>query len=175
MQEGFNDPFWGKCNNLSLEDNVARILAHWRKHERPIFHVQHLSRNPKSPLNPKHPGVEFMACAKPMSHEAVTQKNVNSCFIGTDLEDRLKRHGITDLVFVGIASDHCVSTSTRMAANLGFNCYIVSDATTSFDRTDQNGRTYPGDLVHAVSLASLHGEFATVVDTSILLTEVGAV
>lgn len=169
MQEGFNDQVWGKRSNPDLENNVQRLLEHWRKCQRPIYHVQHTSRNPNSPLNPKHPGVEFMACAKPNGDEPITQKSVNSCFIGTDLELQLRKAGVNDLIFVGIASDHCVSTSTRMAANLGFNCTLISDATTSFDRQGPQGQIYPGELVHAISLASLHGEFATVTETRELL------
>lgn len=169
MQEGFNDPMWGKRSNPNLEKNVALILSHWRKNGLPIYHIQHLSRNPGSPLHESHPGVNFMDCAKPLGQEAIVQKKVNSCFIGTDMESLLRQRGIKNLVFVGIASDHCASTSTRMAANLGFNCYIVSDGTTSFDRKDHNGVVYPGDLVHSISLASLHGEFAEVIDTKNLI------
>ena len=110
-----------------------------------------------------------MECAKPLGHEPIVQKNVNRCFIGTDMESKLRQREIGTLVFVGIASDHCVSTSTRMAANLGFTCHVVSDGTTSFDRTDHNGAVYPGDLVHSISLASLHGEFAKVMDTKTLI------
>ena len=164
MQKGFNDPIWGKRSNSQLESNVALLLQHWRENGRPIFHVQHLSRNPQSPLHETNPGVEIMECARPLNGEPIIQKRVNSCFIGTDLEQTLRKLKIQDLVFVGIASDHCVSTSTRMAANLGFNCRVVSDGTTSFDRKDHNGKIYSGDLVHAVSLASLHGEFAEVTD-----------
>ncbi len=169
IQEGFNDPIWGKRSNSLLEANVNRLLTHWRERGRPIYHVQHLSRKPNSPLNSNRPGVAFMECAKPIGEEPVISKNVNSCFIGTNLESRLKEKEINDLVFVGIASDHCVSTSIRMAANLGFRCTLVSDATTSFDRKDSKGTVYPGELVHAINLASLHGEFATVVETENLV------
>lgn len=146
MQEGFNDPLWGTRNNKNLEGNVARLLGHWRESGQPIYHVQHLSRNPQSPLYSSHRGVHFMDCAKPRVGEPVIQKHVNSCFIGTNLEPELRQRELATLVFAGIASDHCVSTSTRMAANLGFNCFVISDGTTSFDRKDQNGVTYPGIL-----------------------------
>lgn len=169
MQEGFHHPFWGKKSNPDLEKNVARLLSHWREMGRPIYHIQHLSLLPNSPLNPKSSGVAFMECAQPVRDEEVIQKSVNSAFIGTDLELRLRRKEIKNLVLVGISTDHCVSTSVRMASNLGFSCRMVSDATNAFDRTDHQGKTFPGELVHAVSLASLHGEFATVVDTDSLI------
>jgi nicotinamidase-related amidase len=165
VQEGFKDAVWGRRNNPDLEKNIATLLARWRKRSWPIFHVQHLSRAPYSPLYRTKSGVNFMECAKPLPDEIIIQKEVNSCFIGTDLESTLRNNTQKSLIFTGLTSDHCVSTSTRMAANFGFKCCIVSDATATFDRIDQNGVTYPADLVHAVSLASLHGEFCTVVNT----------
>lgn len=165
MQEGFLDPYWGSRNNVHLEKNVIQLLAEWREKSWPIFHVQHLSREPQSPLHPSKPGVVWMDCVIPRDGERVIQKDVNSCFIGTNLESILRQQGIERLAFVGIASDHCVSTSVRMASNLGFECFIFSDATTSFDRKGPGGEIYSAQLIHQTSLASLHGEFATVLNT----------
>jgi nicotinamidase-related amidase len=91
---------------------------------------------------------------------------VNSAFIGTGLEARLRDAGITAAVFAGLTTNHCVSTSVRMSGNLGFETYVAADACATFDRVGHDGRRYPAALVHAVSLASLHGEFATVLDTA---------
>jgi hypothetical protein len=51
-----------------------------------------------------------------------------------------------------------------MAANLGFMAFVVSDATVAFERQGTKS-VFPPDLVHEVSLASLQGEFATIVTT----------
>jgi nicotinamidase-related amidase len=63
----------------------------------------------------------------------------------------------------------CVSTTARMAGNLGFDTYVVSDATATFDNIGPNGKRYGSELVHDVALADLNGEFSTVVDTKTLL------
>lgn len=105
----------------------------------------------------------------PLNRTPVIQKNVNSAFIGTDLEARLRQNGLKTLVFAGLTTDHCVSTTARMAGNLGFDAYVVSDATATFDRVGHDGKHYGAEEVHAISLASLHEEFATVVDTEGLL------
>lgn len=166
IQKGFREPFWGKRNNPQLEQNVARLLKVWREAKRPIFHVQHLSKMKGSPLGPKSPGVQFMEEAQPFPGEPIFQKHVNSAFIGTDLEKHLRDLEINTLAFVGLTTDHCVSTSVRMAGNLGFKCFLVSDATATFDRTGPNGKHYSADEVHRIHLASLHEEFATVTTTA---------
>ena len=50
-----------------------------------------------------------------------------------------------------------------MAGNLGFDVLVVADAVATFDRVCFDGCHYDSETVHQVSLASLHGEFATVV------------
>lgn len=156
-------------NNPELEKNIARLQSAWRKSGRPLIHVQHLSTEPQSPLRPGQPGVEIKDEVRPLPGEPVVQKSVSSAFIGTTLESDLRRRGVTTLVVVGMQTNMCVSTTARMAGNLGFTTYVVSDATATFDNTGPNGQRYASDLLHNVALADLHGEFSTVVDTKTVL------
>lgn len=169
VQKGFDSPDWGVRNNLQAESNISRLIEHWRQSSRPVIHVKHMSVEPGSPLRPGQGGNEFKAEALPINGECVFEKTVNSAFIGTDLEQHLRKQNYDTLVIVGLTTDHCVSTSTRMAGNLGFKAYVVSDATATFDRTDHDGRRYSADEVHACALASLHQEFATVISTKDIL------
>ncbi len=163
VQKGFDAPGWGPRNNPGAERLVARLLEAWRLAGWPVIHVQHVSVEEGSALGPGRPGVEIKPEAQPREGEPLFQKSVNSAFIGTGLEDYLRSEGIASLVLVGLTTNHCVSTTARMAGNLGFQTFVVGDATATFDRTGPDGTVHPADLVHAVSLASLHGEFATVV------------
>lgn len=156
-------------NSPDLEANIARLQKAWRETGRPIIHVQHLSREPDSPLYPGHSGVEIKDEVRPIAGEPVVQKSVSSAFIGTTLEADLRRRGITTLIIVGMQTNMCVSTTARMAGNLGFTTYVVSDATATFDNTGPDGTRYSSELLHNVALADLHGEFATVVDTQTVL------
>ncbi len=169
VQNGFHDSYWGKRNNPQAEENIEKLLVAFRKKSKPVFHVQHLSLTPHSPLVSNQPGVEFMDFAKPMLGERIFQKNVNSAFIGTQLEEILRNNRIDTIVIAGISTDHCVSTSTRMASNLGFNTYVIADATIAFERIGFDGERYSADVVHAIALASLHEEFSTVMNTNAAL------
>ena len=169
VQRGFDDPKWGRRNNPQAELNIRKLLEAWRATNMPIIHAQHCSKEPNSPLRPGFSGNEIKEIVAPLPKEPVLTKNVNSVFIGTNLESHLREKQASTLVIVGLTSDHCVSTTARMSANLGFKTYVVSDATATFDRTGPDGRTYPADDIHAVNLASLSGEFATIIDTQTLL------
>lgn len=169
VQQGFDDPRWGERNNPGAERQIARLLAAWRETGRPVIHVQHLSREPGSPLRRGQPGVELKEQVEPLEGEKVIRKHVNSAFIGTDLETHLREQGLRTLVVTGLTTDHCVSTTVRMAGNLGFETYVISDATATFGKRDHRGEPYPAEVLHDTALASLHGEFAEVVETEELL------
>lgn len=173
VQQGFEDPKWGSRNNPEAEANMSRLLEAWRRAARPVIHIQHASTSASSPLRPGQPGFDIKDAVKPEQDEPVIQKNVNSAFIGTNLESHLRERGVRGLVLAGLTTDHCVSTTARMAGNLGFDTYVVADATATFDKTDHTGRTFRADDLHAAALASLHGEFATVATTDELLRVAG--
>lgn len=168
VQQGFavKEYFGGERNNPEAEANIAHLLQAWRTSGRPIFHVKHNSTEPKSPLRPDQPGNAFRPEAQPIEGEPIVSKNVNSAFIGTDLEQRLRDAGIAQLVIAGLTTNHCVSTTTRMAGNLGFDTILAGDATAAFDRTGVDGTKFPAQVIHDTALASLHGEFATVLSTA---------
>lgn len=169
IQKGFDDPRWTARNNPQAEDNAARLLHAWRNSGRPVIHIKHLSQELDSPLRADLRGSEIKDIVKPQDGEKIFQKQVNSAFIGTDLEEWLKRHNYNTLIIAGLTTPHCISTTARMAGNLGFQTYVVSDATAAFDIIGHDGRVYSADEVHAISLATLHQEFATVADTATVL------
>jgi nicotinamidase-related amidase len=172
VQQAFDNPQWGQRNNPHAEQRVAELIAAWRGSERPIFHIQHINPRQGSLFNPATIGARAKAEAEPLGEEPVITKNVNSAFIGTDLEARLRAQKIETLVVVGITTDHCVSTTSRMAGNLGFDTFVVSDATATFERTMPDGAYFSAETMHSTALASLSGEFATIVRTDDVLRAV---
>lgn len=174
VQKGFDDhAYWGgNRNNPTAENKVAQILAKWRELELPIFHIQHSSTEPQSLLNPQHPGFELKDGFQPQGNEPLIVKHVNSAFIGTNLKERLDAQNIDTVVIVGLTTNHCISTTTRMSGNLGYNTYLVADATATFDRVGINGEKYEAEMLHLTTMANLRDEFAQVVNTEDLLTTV---
>lgn len=171
VQKGLDEPSLGKRNNPDAESNIALLLAQWRKHDRPIIHVRHCSVEPNSPLRPELPGNAFKEEAQPWPGEKQFSKTVNSAFIGTGLEAYLHEQDISSLVIVGLTTEHCVSASTRMASDLGFDVTLISDATATFDRQGYDGARYAAEDIHTINLVSLDGEFCTIRSTQDVLKE----
>jgi nicotinamidase-related amidase len=140
-------------------------LAAWRDRGGFIVHVQHLSTEPDSPLRPDRPGVQIQEAVQPLDDEPLIQKHVNSAFIGTDLDERLTTQGVQTVVIAGLTTNHCVSTTARMAENLGYRVIVVDDATAAFDHIDHTGRHFDAETLHAAALANLHDEFADIMST----------
>lgn len=173
IQKGFlEEKYWGgNRNNKTAEQISGQLLEKWRELNLPIFHIRHSSSNPDSKLHETSVGFEFNDHVTPKNNEPIITKNVNSAFIGTDLKEQLDNRSITSLVIIGITTNHCVSTTTRMAGNYGYETYLISDATATFDRIGVNGEKYDSELIHLTTLANLNDEFATVWDSKKLVDE----
>ncbi|RMD44716.1 hypothetical protein DV735_g245, partial [Chaetothyriales sp. CBS 134920] len=152
-----------------LEDNVARLLRAAREYNRDklgqhrqgqsifIIHVFHKSGDPESPLWPDKPTNAIQPWAAPTAEELVLSKRVNSAFVGTDLEKRLREQNIRQLLIFGVSTDHCISTTVRWASDLeivgpkeGGGVAIVSDASAAFNYGDRFG----AETVHATRCSS---------------------
>ena len=173
VQNGFLDPSWGPRNNPDAENNIARLLAAWRRPGRPARHVHHSSRSPSGSFRRGTPGHEARPEAAPIAGEPIHLKEVNGAFIGTSLEHDLRAGECDTLVVVGLTTNHCVSTTVRMAGNLGFTTHVVEDATAAFDRKGLAGEIRSAAAVHAAALSDLSDEFATVVQTDAVMAALG--
>jgi len=170
IQQAFDDASWGKRNNLEAEENAGRLLEFWRKTNQPIIHVRHHSSDKNSLLHASNDGSDFKSIVEPIEDELVVTKSVNSAFIGTNLEGYLRKENIKTLVICGLTTPHCVSTTTRMAANLGFKVLLVEDAIAAFEVNSQtlwlaepDKKLSDPEFIHQMALAQLSEEFATIV------------
>jgi nicotinamidase-related amidase len=177
VQQAFHMPPYTKLarSTPDFEENLAMLLDAFRNAQRPIVHVHHHSTSDSSPFHPtKSPlGILPQVIAQPLDNELVIVKRVNSGFIGTSLEKLLRQRGWNVLIVVGLTTSHCISTTVRMAGNLGFQVFVPRDATAMFERSAAPGskiKYFRADTMHDVALTELHEEFATIVTTADVLS-----
>jgi nicotinamidase-related amidase len=159
VQRAWEDPAWPERNNPEAEARVADLLAAWREADAPLVHVRHESIESDGLFRRGTDSFEFKAEAAPLPGEPVVEKLVNSAFIGTDLEEQLRAAGAETVVIAGLTTDHCCSTTARMAGNLGFETWVVSDATATHARGE-----FDAETIHRTALASIDEEFCEVLD-----------
>ena len=169
VQQAFDAAPWPPRNNPAMESNGLRLLEAWRASRRPLIHVKHDSVVPGSTLAASHLGNALRPGFEPRDDEPLVRKSVNAAFIGTDLDLRLRRLGITSVVLFGISTDMCVSTTARVAANLGYRTIVVGDACFCFDQPDGEGGVIPAEQIQRAHLATLRAEFAEVIDTDAVI------
>jgi nicotinamidase-related amidase len=150
-------------NNPHAVARIADLLKTFRDRGAPVFHIRHEGTRANSSFLPDGTGYAVKDEAREIAGEPVIVKRVNSAFIGTDLESRLRTAAITTLVICGATTNHCVETTTRMAGNLGFDASLVRDATWTFDRVGPDGDVHSAEDIHAMTLANLNGEFGRIV------------
>ncbi len=165
MQVGMTWPASGTRNNPEAEQVIAELLGSWRTARWPLVHVRHVSRTLGSPFWPGQPGIEFQPALAPLASEYVVEKNVPDAFINTGLERWLRVRSIASVVIVGVSTNNSVEATARTAGNLGFETYVVENATFAFAKKDFNGVNRTAEDVHAMALANLQGEYATVVNS----------
>lgn len=175
MQQGFDLPGRPRRWNERLDGNGLALLAAWRAQAFPIIHVQHNSIDPDSWFHPSHPGNALRPGFEQGAGEALISKSVNSAFIGTDLDLRLRRLQADAIVIFGMTTDMCVSTTARMGANLGWSTIVVEDACDCCGLPDPlGGGVISAEDVHRVHLATLAAEFARLVNTDEIVAAIAS-
>jgi biuret amidohydrolase len=103
---------------------------------------------------------EIIEALRPQRTELVIDKNCSSPFNGTGIDQLLRNMGLDTLVMAGVATDMCVETTARDAADRGYNVIAVEDATASFFHAH-----------HIAALSALARVYAQVWDTHRVLLD----
>jgi nicotinamidase-related amidase len=167
MQRAIDLPGRPPRGNPDLDAHASAVIDAFRRAGRPVIHVRHDSVDAGSWFRPGHPGNALRPGFEPREGEALVVKSVNSAFIGTDLDLRLRRLGATEVWCLGWATDMCVSTTIRTGANMGWPMVMVEDACDCSDLPDPFGAgTIPAREIHRAHLATLAADFCRVVRTA---------
>lgn len=101
-----------------------------------------------------NPDFAIRAELQPAESEVVVDKTTFGAFNGSDLHSVLTTLGMSNLVFAGISTNCCVESTVRDAAERGYGCIVVDEATADYD-----------ELAHRASLRALAFNHARVVAT----------
>lgn len=151
------------------EGNIASLLEGFRSSGDQVIHIHHHGTDPGDPFHPDMPGSAVQPVAAPVEGEPVIFKTGSSGFVGTPLRDTLRDAGIEQVILCGATANHCVESTTRSAADLGFQAIYAADAVWTYGITGPDGASHSADQIHSVSMATLEGELASVMRTKDIL------
>jgi nicotinamidase-related amidase len=149
-------------NVTETRKSIAKLLERYRQagNGKNIVHVVHEVPEGAPVFTPNTPLAQEFEELTPKAGEKVVTKNFPSSFAKTDLHAYLQ--GLGDVgkkvVLVGYMAHVCVSTTTRAAAELGYDVVVVREAVGDRDIPGVNAET----LVSVV-LSELADGFGTVV------------
>lgn len=141
---------------------AATMLDRARTAGIPVIHIQH-DAGPGSPYDVREEIGAIVDSVAPRAGEPVVVKNYPNSFVGTDLDERLKALGASNLVLTGFMTHMCVNSTARGAFNLGYAPTVVGAATATRALPGVGGTEVSAAAVHAASLAAVADLFAVVV------------
>lgn len=154
---------------LMAEKNIASLLEKFRTAGDQVIHIHHHGTDPTDPFHPDASGSAVQDFAAPNEGEPVIIKTASSGFNGTKLRKTLQDQGIERVVLCGATANHCVESTTRSAADFGFQPIYVADAVWTYGIVGPDGVAHSADQIHSVSMATLEGEIASIMKTTTIL------
>lgn len=121
---------WASRNNPKFEENVTELIGTFREASLPIIFVLH--NDPDPGFRPGDPEVRLMDFLDYRESDPLITKNTRNAFTSTDLDARLKALDVRKVVVCGISTEQCCETTTRVAADLGYDVDFVTEATATF-------------------------------------------
>jgi nicotinamidase-related amidase len=173
IQDSFKNARWASRGNLAFEDNVASLLQTFRAAGLPVFFIMHTDPDPG--FRTTDPEFRLMDFLERREDEPLLIKNTRNSFTSTDLEARLDALEIERLVITGIQMEQCCETTTRLAADLGYEVDFVTDATQTFPIANRA----TGEEISTAALIErteyvLRDRFARIIRAAELVAEVEA-
>lgn len=147
---------WASRNNPKFEENVTNLIAKFREADAPIVFVLHNDSDPG--FRPGDPEVRLMSFLDKRDSDPLITKNTRNAFTSTDLQQRLDAMGVRRVAICGISTEQCCETTTRVAADLGYEVDFVTEATATFPIGSLST-----DAIVERTEAVLRGRFARIV------------
>jgi nicotinamidase-related amidase len=163
-------PRWPRRSNPHFERNVDALIRAWRDASLPIFFILHTDPDPA--FRRGDPELRLMDFIVRRENEPLLIKNTRNAFTSTDLQRRLDALGITRVIVTGIQTEQCAETTTRVAADLGYDADYVTEATLTFPIVNKStGEELScADIIHRTEFV-LRDRFARIATVQELIDE----
>lgn len=143
---------------------AKRLLEKARTLKVPVIHIQHDSGE-GTPYDIRAHIGQIADVVAPIAGEDVITKHYPNSFVGTNLDDVLKAHGIKNIVLAGFMTHMCVNSTAHGGFNLGYAPTVVASATATRALPGADGKIIPASQIHAAALAATRDLYAAIANT----------
>lgn len=154
-------PYWSPVDLPAFYDRLQALIDGARAHKIPVVQIFHVEESGHFSLQS---GSIKPLAALSIQPQAVFHKSRHSALIGSGLPVWLTEQGIRRLIISGIRTEQCCETTTRHAADSGYQVDFVTEATLTFAMTDRRGRHWSAEEIKARTELVLEGRFARLVN-----------
>ena len=170
VQDAIDQPVWDGKNNPDYIVAIQRLLTHWRNKNWPVLHIKHDEPTPTSSYHTHGPWNAIKREVAPKPGETVITKQHNCAFIGTELDDVLKKMQAECLVLVGVVIHNSMDATIRAGEACGYHIILPSDATTAVPVAGSDGKVWDAASVYDLTLAILGSEYAEIMTSDEVLS-----
>jgi nicotinamidase-related amidase len=130
VQESFRQrPIWAAISHPDIAADVSRLVEHARAAGDQVVWILHIEPGTGGVFDPELGHVRYLPGLEPLPGEPQIRKTSANAFTTTNLQQLLTERGIRELAICGIRTEQCCETTTRIAADLGYEVTFVVDAT----------------------------------------------
>lgn len=175
VQDSFKaGPRWERRSSPKFEENIDWLVQAYRTAGLPVIFVLHT--DPDDGFATDSPYFKLMDFLVRQEDEPLLIKNTRNAFTSTHLQDLLREKGVERLVITGIQTEQCCETTTRLAADLGYDVDFVIEATMTFPIADPaTGDELSTDEILRRTEFVLRGRFARIAKVDTLVEELASV
>jgi nicotinamidase-related amidase len=163
-----NEYFSGKLPVTYPEgsfENIQKAMDWAHASHVPVIVIQHTNNAPEAvTFRRGTPGWELHDEIKRRHADIIIEKTLPGSFTGTNLDEWLKKEGVTSVTIAGYMTQMCCDTTARQAFHRGYSVNFLSDATGTLSITNPAGSITAADLHRAV-LITQQMRFARVMKT----------
>jgi len=175
VQDSFKaGPRWERRSSPKFEENIDWLVQAYRTAGLPVIFVLHT--DPDDAFATDSPYFKLMDFLVRQEEEPLLIKNTRNAFTSTNLQDLLWEKRVERLVITGIQTEQCCETTTRLAADLGYDVDFVTEATMTFPIADPaTGDELTTDEILRRTEFVLRGRFARIAKVDTLVEELASV
>ncbi|MBI5973637.1 cysteine hydrolase family protein [Staphylococcus caledonicus] len=144
--------------------NILKLEKQFKQNNEPVIYIQHINYNDNATFFENNTtGVELKEELDTDSNSIIIEKQYPNSFLDTQLKNTLEHNNIEEVVICGMMTHMCVDSTTRAAAELGYQPTLIDDATATRD-LEVNGNNANAEDVQNAFIAALTA-FSTVKKT----------